>query len=263
MNFAEELENRIADRSQRSLLDVKTRLEHFSLISYKVPISRIEHLIPSRFKLWTFKTEGIEYALVSAVPFMDTDFSFYRIFKYPKFKFYQTNFRTYVIDQETGKNCAWFFGTTLGSLTSLIPKLRWKMPWQYGSFKFQFELNKKQYLKYEMEFKSKQGAGIANIKSSKNEMKLLEGFKSIDEQYLILTHPVTGYYFKRNKSLGTYDLWHPKMELFIGEPINLYFELFENLGLLTRDEMQAPHSILITPSIDFDILLPPREIVET
>jgi len=87
-------------------------------------------------------------------------------------------------------------------------------------------------------------------------MTLLEGFESIDEQLLILTHPVTGYYFKRNNNIGTYNIWHPKMELFNGEPIDIYFELFEKLGLLSKEEMKNPHSVLMTPAIDFDILLP-------
>ena len=34
---------------------------------------------------------------------------------------------------------------------------------------------------------------------------------------------------------------------------------FEKLGLLSKSEMMNPHSVLITPKIEFDILLPPKK----
>ena len=260
MNYKTEIDIRIKNRLKRSFLDVNTRLEHFAIISYKVPVEKINHFIPKPFKLWTFNEKGIEYALISAVLFKDKDFSFYRISKYPKFNFFQTNFRTYIIDERDQTHSAWFFGTTLGSYTSLIPKRIWKMPWEYGKYNFEYKLEEKQYIAYKMKFRSKQGDGIANIKSTGNEMKLLQGFDSIEQQILILTHPVIGYYNLSGKELGTYEIWHPKIDLKEGIAIKVYFELFERLGFLSKHEMNKPHSILLTPEIEFDILLPPRSI---
>ena len=68
------------------------------------------------------------------------------------------------------------------------------MPWEYGKYKFYLKLEKDQYLEYKMSFESDQGDGIVNIKNSGNDMKVLQGFKTLDEQILILTHPVIGYY---------------------------------------------------------------------
>ena len=132
MKYQNSTNNRIQKRASRSLLDVNTELEHFAIISYRVQLERIEHLIPEPFKLWTYTEEGIEYALVSAVPFKDKDFAFHRISKFPKFNFYQTNFRAYIIDQRDQTYSAWFFCTTLGSITAIIPKVLWKMPWEYA-----------------------------------------------------------------------------------------------------------------------------------
>ena len=84
MKYKSETEARIKNRLKRSYLDVNTQLEHFAIISYKVPIEKIQHLIPKPFKLWTFTENGNEYALVSAVPFKDNDFSFYRISRFFK-----------------------------------------------------------------------------------------------------------------------------------------------------------------------------------
>ncbi|MBE7690773.1 DUF2071 domain-containing protein [Tenacibaculum piscium] len=260
MEHKKETDLRIKNRLTRSILDVNTQLEHFTIISYKVAIEKIEHLIPKPFKIWTFKELGKQYALVSAVAFKDKDFSFYKISRLLKFKFFQTNFRTYIIDKRDNSHSAWFFGTTLGSITSIIPKNLWNMPWEYGKYKFNFKRNNNLYSEYKMEFKSKLGNGLIEIESSGDDVKLLKGFKDMDEQTHILTHPVIGYYDLSKKELGTYEIWHPKINLKEGKSSKLYFELFEELGFLTKSEMNNPHSVLITPKIEFDILLPPRKI---
>jgi hypothetical protein len=260
VDYKEEIEKRIENRLGRSLLDANTQLEHFAIITYQIPLNKIQHLIPARFKLWSFKENEIEYALVSAVPFKDRDFSFHRISKYPSFNFFQTNFRTYIIDTTDQSPCAWFFGTTLGSLTSLIPKKVWKMPWEYGKYKFTSKFVDHLYVEYNMKFESILGNGIVNIKSTGNELGILKGFETKDEQDLILTHPVIGYYNLSEQELGTYEIWHPRIDLKEGVAIELYFELFEKLGFLTKEEMNKPHSVLITPKIEFEILLPPKRI---
>ena len=258
MDFKTELENRINNRQKGSLLDINTRLEHFAIISYKVPIERIEHLIPHPFKLWTFFENGIEYALVSAVPFKDKDFSLYRILKIVKFNFYQTNFRTYVINQTDNSHCAWFFGTTLGSITAIIPKKLWNMPWEFGKYKTNFNLENHQYSRYQIDFQSKHGAGNIDIKSKNSKMILHDGFADLDQQILILTHPIMGYYHLTNGKIGSYQIWHPQIDLHEGQVKQTYFELFERLGFLNKKEMNEPHSILMTNEIEFDILMPPK-----
>jgi len=260
MKYQNSTNNRVQNRASRSILDVNTELEHFAIVSYKVPLEKIEHLIPKPFKLWTYTEDGQKYALVSAVPFKDKYFSFHRISKFPKFNFFQTNFRTYIIDERDQSYSAWFFGTTLGSITSIIPKIIWKMPWEYAKYKFSFKKENDHYSEYKMEFKSKFGDGIVEIESTGNEVKLLDGFKDMQEQVHILTHPIIGYYHRSNKELGTYEIWHPEIDLIEGKANSLYFELFEKLGFLTKEEMNKPHSVLLTSKIEFDILLPPKMI---
>jgi hypothetical protein len=260
MDYQNNTDNRVKNRVSRSMMDVNTELEHFAIISYKVPIERIQHLIPKPFKLWTFLENEKEYALVSAVPFKDKDFSFYRILKSLKFNFFQTNFRAYIIDERDNSYSAWFFGTTLGSITALIPDKLWKMPWKYAKYKCSFNQNKDYYLEYKMDFKSKFGDGNIDIESTGNTVKLLNGFKNMEEQVHILTHPIIGYYNMQKGEIGTYEIWHPEIDLKEAKANHLYFELFEKLGLLNKSEMMNPHSVLITSKIEFDILLPPRKI---
>jgi len=259
MNYKEVLQNRIKKRKKRSLLDVNTKLQHFSLISYAVPLERIAKYIPEPFELWTFTTEDKKFALVSAVPFVDYDFHFYHLAKFPKFKFCQTNFRTYIVDKRNGEHAAWFFGTTLGSFSVYIPRLIWKMPWQYAKYKINTKFENNRYIDYEMSFKSSLGNGSVHIKDTGKALNLLPSFETLDEQMFILTHPVLGYYNRPKQGIGTYEIWHPKMKLTHCTVEHLYFELFEKLGLLSKDEMLKPHSVLITPEIEFDVLLPPRK----
>jgi len=257
MDYKKELEYRIKKRLKRSLLDVNTKLQHFSIISYSVPLERIEKYIPEPFELWTFTEDQKRFALISAVPFVDFDFGFYRISNFPKFIFCQTNFRTYIIDKRNGQHAAWFFGTTLGSFSVYIPQIIWKMPWQYAKYKLNTSYENNRYTNYQISFKSSLGNGSVQIKDTGIPLELLNGFESLDQQMLILTHPVLGYYNRTSRGIGTYEIWHPKMDLTQGKPEHLYFELFEKLGLLSKDEMQEPHSALITPEIEFDVLLPP------
>ena len=78
---------------------------------------------------------------------------------------------------------------------------------------------------------------------------------------LILTHPVEGYYYRRNKTLGTYSIWHDKMELTLGKAKKAYFSVLEEMKLLSKDEMNNPHSVFLTPNIKFRICLPPKAFI--
>ena len=102
--------------------------------------------------------------------------------------------------------------------------------------------------------------GIRGLKEEQYQGEFLDGFKTLEEQIHILTHPVIGYYDISDKELGTYEIWHPIINLKEGRAKKTYFEFFERLGLLNKSEMEKPHSVLIVQKIEFDILLPPRRL---
>jgi hypothetical protein len=79
----------------------------------------------------------------------------------------------------------------------------------------------------------------------------------MEEMLLVLTHPVKGVYYKLNSKIGTYRIAHEKMNLKIGLPEKLYFSLFENLDLLSKNEMNKPYAIFYLDKVRFDIELPP------
>ncbi|HLX36149.1 MAG TPA: DUF2071 domain-containing protein, partial [Candidatus Binataceae bacterium] len=137
-------------------IDVVTTLEHFAIVTYAVdPAALARHLDP-RFEPVRIKlADGRIRALVSVVPFHDRDFRAAG-FPSPGFSFGQTNYRAYVIDRETGVNSVWFFGTTLDSITVMVPRHLWKLPWHRGSIRFSCELDADgaRYRRYEMTTRS-------------------------------------------------------------------------------------------------------------
>jgi hypothetical protein len=122
------LQHRLNKR-RPGLLDVRSDLLHFALINYAVPKDRLLPFIPTeRFEIMEFEIEGARKAMLSVVPFVDADFSFYRLIPWFKFHFAQTNHRVYVLDKQTGEPAVWFLGTTLGSWAVHVARTLWRIP---------------------------------------------------------------------------------------------------------------------------------------
>jgi|SRR5690554_6756861 len=255
-----EIRNRINNLPKNKILNVHTKLEHFSIITYLVEIQKLERHIPDEYKIFTVRIDSIEYGLVSAVTFVDKDFNFKNLFPFYKVNFPQTNYRCYIIDKKSGENCAWFFGTGIGSKLVSIPKNIWKMPWFYSDYETDFLLENGTYLDYKVKIKAENSNASIDIVQDVNSVFDKLDFNSLEEATLILTHPVTGYFKRSDNKIGRYKIWHPKMEISVGKANELYFEKFEKLNLLNKEQMQNPYSILMTKKIDFIIDLPPKSI---
>ncbi|MEC7584850.1 MAG: hypothetical protein VYE77_11080, partial [Planctomycetota bacterium] len=77
----------------------------------------------------------------------------------------------------------------------------------------------------------------------------------------VLTHPVEGYFHRLDGALGTYSVWHEMIALTQARATKLYFGLYEQLGILSREEMMRPHSVLICPETEFVVHMPPRRYI--
>ena len=235
-----------------------TDLRNFALINYALPKKRLESHIPDCFDIPEFEIDGVKMSLLSVVPFYDDNF---RLSSFPLIKshFFQTNFRVYVINKKTSEHVAWFFGTTLGSQFVRIPQLLWKLPWHHAKYNSQCEYDNfaKRFKKYEIHIFSNWCNADIDIEDTGRAMGNVKGFASLDEMRLILTHPIEGYFYRRDGKIGTYSIWHEEMKGTIGKGRKIYFSLFEKLNLLSREEMNQPHSIFLCPQIKFKICLPP------
>lgn len=257
------LATRIAGRKS-GLFDIRSDLLHFALITYALPVERLRSHIPDRFDIPTFLIDGRQLALMSAVPFLDSDFSYYRLAPFVKSRFAQTNYRVYVIDRETGEHCVWFFGTTLGGRVVHLARWLWRIPWHYARYKVDcsFEPTAGRYERYLFAHNSKWASAEIELEDSGEHAGLLPGFADMAEQTLILTHPVEGFFYRLDGKPGTYSVWHEEIPLTTGKAKHLYFSLYERLGLLSKEEMQQPHSVLICPKIMFEVHLPPKKLSE-
>ena len=255
------LTSRISTR-QSGLFDIRSDLLHFALITYALPAERLRPHIHPRFDIPTFPIDGKPLALMSAVPFVDSDFSFYRLLPFVKWRFAQTNYRVYVVDRETGEHCVWFFGTTLGSPIVHLARWLWKIPWHQARYvtDCRYNAGSGRYDRFFFSHESAWASAEIELEDTGAPAGLLPGFSDIEAQKLILTHPVDGFFFRLDRKPGNYSVWHEEIPLTEGKAKRLHFSLYERLGLLSKEEMQQPHSVLICPKIMFEVHLPPRMI---
>ena len=258
-DFSTLIANRITLR-RSGLIDIRSDLLHFALITYALPAERLRPHIPARFDIPTFSVNDQQLALMSAVPFLDADFKFYRLAPFVKMQFAQTNYRVYVVDRETGEHCVWFFGTTLGSWVVYIARMLWRIPWHYARYKVDYQYNpaRRAYDRYHFSKTSDWASAEIELEDTGERMALHPCFSTLDEQILVLTHPIIGYFYRLDTRPGTYSVWHEEIPLTVGKGKHLYFSLYDRLGLLSRDEMENPHSVLICPRTTFEVHLPPR-----
>ncbi|MGE0597842.1 MAG: DUF2071 domain-containing protein [Dehalococcoidia bacterium] len=258
LRFTEEMNA----RPKPGLFDVDSGLQHFAIVTYAIPAERLRPLVHRRFDLETIEgPDGSPQALISMVPFMDKDFHSAWL-NYPQLTFGQTNYRAYVIDRYTGDRVAWFFGTTLDSWSVAIPNRLWKLPWYraHSTFDCEYDESAGRYSHYRLSTQSDWAPVTLELEDTGEPPTELRGFDSLEAARVILTHPFIGAFYRRDRRLGSYSVWHAPLELTVGRVKSAKIGLFEDLGLLTADEALQPHSVLIQPITQFTIYLPPKKL---
>ena len=240
-------------------LDVETTLVHFAIITYMVEPAALRPHVPERFALDCISfPDGTPWALISVVPFVDQDFRFVR-FPWAKWQFGQTNYRVYVTDLETGEHVVWFFGTSLGSVLVNIPRYGWQLPWHYARIHFNTQYSNKlgRYTTYEMTTSSKWASAELALEDFGSPPQNLVGFPDLESGLVLLTHPLRGYYYRRDGTVGGYTIWHDRLQMTEGRATLARFPLLEQLGLVQTGDLSAVHSVLIQPQTEFTVYLPP------
>jgi hypothetical protein len=255
LTFSDEL----LTRPPLSRRDVQATLEHFSIISYAVPAERVRPHVHPAFNLDCLAgPDGQPLVWVSMVPFEDQDFHFVALPRL-KFRFGQTNYRTYVIDRSTGHRAVWFFGTTLDSWSVLVPRYAWKLPWHRGRVRFdcEYDVTSGHYTRYRMTTRSHWAPVELELEDSGAPVTALDGLPDLEAGLVVLTHPLTGVYYRRDGKLGTYCIWHDRLRCTVGHVVHARIGLFDRLGFVPYAEQLRPHSVLIQHRTEFTIYLPP------
>lgn len=240
-------------------IDVETTLAHFAIITCLIDPALLRPLIHPRFQLDLVEVDGQERALLSVVPFMDQDFRFVR-FPWIRWRFGQTNYRVYVTDTQTGEHVAWFIGTSLDSWTVSIPRRLWKLPWHRAhiSFDCHYDETAHRYSRYRMQTTDSWADAEIELQDTGQPPTKLTGFDDLETGLVILTHPRKGFYYRRDGRLGTYQIWHDRLQTTAGSTTSARFTLLEELGLVAPGEEPAIHSVLLQHETEFTIYLPPR-----
>jgi hypothetical protein len=243
--------------------DVVASLEHFAIISYAVSPERVRPHVHPRFDLDCFDgADGTPRVWVSVVPFEDQDFRLAGV-GWPKFRFGQTNYRTYVVDRQTGQRAVWFFGTTLDSWLVTVPRHLWKLPWHRGTVRFSctFDVDQNRYTRYRMVTESAWAPVEVEIEDTGRPVSALDGYRDLEAGLVALTHPLMGVYYRRDGQLGTYRIWHDRLQCTSGRLVEAKFDLLDRLGIATFAEQATPHSVLLQRRTEFTIYLPPKRLV--
>ncbi|WP_339617748.1 DUF2071 domain-containing protein [uncultured Gilvimarinus sp.] len=248
----------LIERPKPKGIDVRCGLQHFAIITYAVPADRFEGLFPDRFRLDVVDIDGQKMGLISVVPFIDVDFTS-AVFPFPKFTMGQTNYRVYIVDQLTNERCVWFLGTVLDSWTLAVPRYLWNLPWHAGNVKFDCRVNQASglYEQYAMETCSSWADASVVLHQSSEEVFDFPGFPDTESALVYLTHPLAGFYFRRDGKLGTYRVWHKELAVTPASLVSARFKLLSDLGIVYETEQNHPYSVLVEPLNEFTIYLPP------
>jgi len=238
-------------------IDAVTTLRHFAIVTYAVPPARLRPLVDERFDLDCIEVDGASRALLSVVPFEDQDFRAAAL-PSPRLRCGQTNYRIYVRDG-AGRRSVWFLGTVLGSWSVVIPRYAWRLPWHYGRFTFACRQEPSgRYSRYRVETRSRWAPARLELSDDVQDASVFPGFPDDETARVILTHPLTGYYTRTDGRLGTYSVWHDRLFLRAGRVVSAEFGLLDRLGLVPLAEQARPYNVLIQPSTEFVVKLPPR-----
>ena len=79
---------------------------------------------------------------------------------------------------------------------------------------------------------------------------------------VVLTHPLQGFYFRRDGRLGGYRIWHGRMETTRGRVTKARYPLLADMGLVPIGDTRNVHSVLLQREVPFTIYLPPMALAD-
>ena len=241
-------------RPRPRLVDAVTVLRDFALVTFDVDPAALASHLPAGLRPDVHRLDdGRERAFVSAVAFRDIDFRF-RVAEVVKTSFDQTNYRAYVLDQG-GRRSVFFFETTLDSRLSVIPRRLWGMPWYGGRTEIDASWAGPRCIAYRHACTGERNAVDASFAGTDLPAGRLDGFVDAESAAITLTHPLDGWFCRPDGRAGRYSVWHERLRPTVGTTIRARYAVFGRLGLVAPGT--EPHSVLLQPSIEFDVHLPP------
>lgn len=235
-------------------IDGITTLMDFAIISYAVDAKAVSKHLPPEFEPEIFTlSNGKQQALISIVTFREVDF-YLKMFPWVKLAFNQINYRAYVIYK--GQRAVWFFANSLATPLYFVPRNLWQMPWHHSEIALKSHWQDGICQSYEALAKDPWGISEIQLSGTNEPAGTLDGFFNDEDMSVILTHPLIGYYRRRDGQIGSYNIWHDRLIMQRAQASKTSFALLSKLDLCTPAAL--PHSILLQQESSFIIKLPPR-----
>lgn len=136
----------------------------------------------------------------------------------------------------------------------------WKLLWYSGKVVFDCDYDQSLgvYRRYKMHTEAHWAPASVELIQHKDALIELPGFPDTETGLVYLTHPLTGFYYRRDGCLGTYSVWHKELKVSSAILKSANFGLLSRLDLVSDAEQQKPHSVLVEPINEFTIYLPPK-----
>lgn len=239
------------DRLTTAQVDV----ENFALVTHAVPAERLRRLVPDRFQLETFTSRsGEEMGLISASSFCNRQIHWSSA-RYPAHDFDQSTFRTYVTHR--GRRGAFFFATYVSTRLSFMGQVIVAAHTKLAEF--EVDIQKDEAGAYRS-YSSRARTDSEELRfelQARGAPEAKHPFRSGTEHAQFITYRLHGYARPLVGGVTYGPIEHRHMDPWGGQLIRGRFDLWERLGLLPRDEWDAPFSVLVEPSVRFT-LHPPR-----
>jgi uncharacterized protein YqjF (DUF2071 family) len=238
----------------KKLLSVEMFLRDMLYISYLIPASRIQRLLPPALKPAIVDGENVFVTLVifrgktSGAASIPT----------PHIPFDQVNIRTYVIDPVTGKPSVYFVHCGIsGALITFLYRALSGMPVEHTPFSIEAAINRDgRYSRYEVSGRWN-GKFAIEAEEISPALTALSPFPTVQEAIDYLIDPLVGFY-SDGRVLRQLEVHHGPLVPRVCRPAKILFPYLSQLGIVPEDEVSLPHNTLLVPFTPFLIYLPAK-----
>jgi hypothetical protein len=240
----------LLDARTNSLLhcdpSLMAELEHFSLITYAIPVERAHALVPHPFEVATVSIGRRIFALLSIESFRDAGQSFSAD---RSIAFEQTNYRLHVRLNE--EDCGWLLGISLGSLSAIAPRRLWPLPWHLSAMELNttYDQAAGRYHRYSLKTQSQWASARWELSDAGKPLPIKQDGSCHRLAVPIPNGTFADFFTRRDGELGVHRIRYSRLRPTRGHLRLASCDLLERLGLLTADELLRPFSVALQPSL--------------
>lgn len=128
------------------------------------------------------------------------------------------------------------------------------------AFECVYDAAASKYTTFRVTTRSRWAPARLEVVDSGRHPDMLPGFANLEAGLVLLTHPLRGYFFRQDGELGSYAIWHDRVQPTTGELREADYPLLGGLGLWPSQASPTVQSVPIQRNIDFTIYLPPTKV---